>query len=98
MRRDVDRLPFRPLWDAALEAANQPSGNAWDQAKANLAALLSAIDRSPDLTHAQRNSLAEQYIADLQLVHERTVKVSHLAGTAEGSPVQRRIAEVLRLP
>ena len=96
-RRDIDRLPFQPLWNAALEAAGKSSGSAWDEAKANLAALASAIDRSPDLTRAQGNRLIERYIADLVLVHQRAVKLSHLAAAAETTAVQRQISDILAL-
>lgn len=101
MRRDIDRLPFKPLWDEAVEAATKSSDNAWDQAKACLGTLMTAIYRSPDLIQVQRRSLVDQYIADLKALHDETVRLSHLAGSEESESeraLRRQVAEVLRLP
>jgi hypothetical protein len=99
-RGDVDKLPFFPLWRKALEAASNPATGAWDEAKAHLAVLATAINLSPDLTWDQGRSMLEDYIAQLTAVHEDTLKRSKLAPAPDDGlqALRRQVSDILALP
>jgi hypothetical protein len=78
-RTDVDRLAFHPLWGQALESAGKPGPDAWEEAKANMAALASALYRSPDLTFAQAQYLRSDYLEKLIAVHAETKRLETLS-------------------
>jgi hypothetical protein len=100
LRGDLDKLPFYPLWRKALEVASSPTAGAWDEAKANLAVLATAINLSPDLTWEQGRSLLEDYIAQLTAVHEETLKLSKLAAPPDDGlqAIRRKVSDILALP
>jgi hypothetical protein len=98
-RGDLDKLPFYPLWRKALEAASSPAAGAWDEAKANLAVVATAINLSPDLTWLQGRSLLAEYIAQLKAVHEETLKLSKLAAPPDDGlqAMRREVSDILAL-
>jgi hypothetical protein len=98
-RSDVDRLPLYSLWRNALEAAGKPAPGAWDEAKANLAILATAMALSPDLTWSQRGDLLKDYTAQLIAVHEETLKLSKLAGPYDDGlqSIREQVKDILAL-
>ncbi|WP_156679941.1 hypothetical protein [Sphingomonas profundi] len=98
-RRDLDALPFHPLWIAALAAAAKSSAGAWDEAKANLAAMFSAVAVSPDLTWTQGRALMAERLEQLRAVHDDAMRLAVANdAAAPGTAVQDSISDLLRLP
>jgi hypothetical protein len=78
-REDVSMLPFYQTWQNVVQEANKSSKeDVWENAKANMAALLGMIDTSPDLTETHKARLGEEWIATMKTLHDRAVRLSNL--------------------
>lgn len=102
-RHDVEALPFQRLWLAALDAASRATAGAWDEAKANLAAMASAITTSPDLTWDQGRALIRDRRAQLVAVHDDAKANAAAAEPSDPearqlAAVEAEISDILRLP
>jgi hypothetical protein len=96
-RTDVDRLAFYPLWDRAREAATKLGPAAWDEAKGNMAALASALFRSPDLVFEHANFLRGDYLDMLTAIHAKSKELEKLGPSVAHEPFPQ-VGEILRLP
>lgn len=95
-RGDVEVLPIQTLWKSALEAASK--ADAWAEAKANFAAMISAVAVSPDLTWDHGQQLIAERREQLVALRDVALKTATLSqGDGSDSLVQSQIANVLEL-
>jgi hypothetical protein len=98
-RDDVGQLSeFRGPWNSALSYANQSAQEAWEVAKALLAALQLTVRQSADLTRSQAADLVEEYQQQLVSVHKLALKRSMLSPPSqEPDPLTHSLASTLSL-
>jgi len=85
------------LWDRAREAATKLGPAAWDEAKGNMAALASALFRSPDLVFEHANFLRGDYLDMLTAMHAKSKELEKLGPGAAQEPFPQ-VGDILRLP
>jgi hypothetical protein len=97
-RSDVDALPINAMWNGALTAASKASDAAWVEAKANFAAMISAISTSPDLLWDHGQALIDDRLKMLVALHKRTLETATAADVPDPrAAVSQRISELLQL-
>jgi hypothetical protein len=85
-RSDLRPLPFYSDWELVAKEATTPKESNWENAKANMAILYQKMCLSPDLTGNQAQSLADEYVSRMQMLHKNAMKISNLGGEKETEP------------
>jgi hypothetical protein len=98
-REDERLLSFFPLWERVLREATEPTPNAWESAKVNMAALHQSLMLSPDLTLDQALALSTRFQDEMKRVHDAQAAIAHLGGTSTANepgavPVEVRRASL----
>lgn len=98
MRSEEQTLPFYPLFEQVIQAANSPDEADWKRAKATMLTLIQALELSPDLTPAQIQSLSDRYIAEMKRIHDRAVSLGSLSADLESAapPLEPAVHNRLR--
>jgi hypothetical protein len=97
-RSDVDALPIHAMWNAALGAAAKATDASWAEAKANFAAMISAISTSPDLLWDHGQALIDERLKMMIALHKRTLETASAADVPDPrAAVTQRISELLEL-
>jgi hypothetical protein len=94
--RELEILPFYPLWerveDAAMKAGKESGDRNWESARSDMRSLAQTMERSPDLTEKQADTLTDMYIKRAQALRERTGKIEGMDAeelSADEQQVQR---------
>lgn len=85
-RDDIDLLPVYPLWERVAQDATVADETYWKNAKSYMNTFYQAMVLSPDLTGAQTERLADEYIKKMQILHQRATGISNLSEANRGVP------------
>jgi hypothetical protein len=84
-RSDVERLPFHADSERARESGGKPSDDSWAEAKALLAAAVSHVHRSPDLTERQKREINQSWTTLVKDARDEALRMTDWSEAQEAT-------------
>ncbi|HEX6558636.1 MAG TPA: hypothetical protein VF021_04220 [Longimicrobiales bacterium] len=78
-RSDLELLPFWKSWQRVEREASVANADAWKMAKVSMSSLDLELRQSPDLTEAQAEAIADDFIDKMTRIQQRAVKLGQLS-------------------